>query len=316
MVEAVAAGGGPAGGEPAGLALYRRVAIVANPIAGRGRGEAIGAAIERGLRERGARAHLHLTRGRGDGTAHVRGLETRPDAIVCVGGDGTLREVLEGLPDPALPVVPVPLGTANVMARELGLPRDAQAALATLAAGREQALDVARVDGRLSMLVTGVGLDAEIVRSLEARRRGPITRAHYLAATLRVLPGYRPPRLRVAVDDRALEGTFGLVLASNAPSYAGLLRLAEDARIDDGRFEVYAVRDARPAALVGALARGTLVGLASCEVHRVRRLRVESDEPVPYQVDGDLAGETPVAFAVEDQQYRLIVPRTTPEPGP
>src|SRR5262249_58158013 len=110
-------------------ARYSNALIIANPIAGRGLGSAIGLMIAEGLTPRGVATDLFLTQARGDGAARVRRLGNAVDLIIAVGGDGTLREVLEGLPDPRLPVGLVPVGTGNLMSRALALPRDPRAAL-------------------------------------------------------------------------------------------------------------------------------------------------------------------------------------------
>lgn len=255
-------------------------------------------------------AELYLTGARGDGRARVRGLEAGVDLVVAVGGDGTLREVLDGLPDPEVPVGLVPLGTANVISRDLGLPRDVERALDVMAAGRVTRIDVARVNGHLCCLATGVGLDGMVVREVERRRRGPITRGSYLVALLRVLRRYRPPRLAVEIDGVHDREAYGLVVISNIVHYAGVLRLARDRRLDDGRFEVYLFRDASRRALAAAALRGVVGQLpgGACGLRRARRVRITSDTPVPYHVDGDYGGETPVAFVVCDRQYRMLTP--------
>ncbi|HVS19257.1 MAG TPA: diacylglycerol kinase family protein, partial [Planctomycetota bacterium] len=225
-------------------------------------------------------------------------------------GDGTLREVLDGLVDPDVPVAVLPGGTANVLALDLGLPRDVDGLLELIERGRPQPIDVADVDGQLSFLVTGVGFDGRVARELEARRRGPITKFSYLPAMAAALRGYRAPRLAVTLDGESLAETFGLVLVSNIVHYAGFLRLG-GGRIDDGRWQVYLFRDASPLGLVRAGLRGSLASLPggpSCTMRSARRVRVESAEPVAVQVDGDARGTTPIELAVRDRPHTLLVP--------
>lgn len=295
---------------PPGAWPYRRALVVANPVSGRGQGAKAAAELAAGLQRAGVPTELLLTGCRGEAFTRLRCLEPGTDLVVSVGGDGTLREVFEGLVDPEIPVLPVPFGTANVLAVELRLPRDVHHALEILARRRLARIDVARVNDHLSFLVTGIGLDGAAVREVERRRRGPISRWSYVRALAAIAGRYRPPRLRVKVDGKALEGEYGLVLVSNVASYAGLLHLAEDARIDDGSFEAYLFPTGRWSELLGALARGFLARLPSGKVrmHRVRQVEVESEVPVPYQVDGDVGGETPVEIRVSPNQYRLVVP--------
>ena len=146
----------------------------------------MGRAVADGLERRGLPAALHLSTARGDAVARAQSLPSDVDLVVAVGGDGTLREILEGLPHPDLPVGLVPVGTGNVMSKELGLPHQVEPALDVLLAGKVAPLAVRRVNGRLCCFVTGVGLDAMTVREVERRRGGPITRWSYVAALLRV----------------------------------------------------------------------------------------------------------------------------------
>lgn len=290
---------------------FRRALVVANPIAGRGRSRAAAEELGRGLARLGIAAELHFTSGRGDARLFLRGRPEGFDLVVVVGGDGTVSEVLDGLVDRSVPVAILPLGTGNVMSLDLGLPRDVDRALEVIAAGRTSALDVARVNQRhLSFLVTGVGFDAVVVRELERRRRGPITKLDWMSAGLQALRAGAEPRLEVEVDGEKLAGTFGLCLAANVVHYAGFRCLADDRRIDDGLFDVYLFASASRASLAGYALRGLVHHLpgGSCTLRRARRVRVTSEAPVPYHVDGDYKGETPVELEVCAEQYRLVIP--------
>lgn len=285
-----------------------RALVVANPIAGRGHGERVGRAVVDALERRGVAATLQLTRARAD--ARARLAADGVDVVIAVGGDGTLREVLEALSDRDVPVGVVPAGTANVLARDLGLSRDADDAVDVILRGTCARLDVARVDGRLCFLAASVGFDAMAVRELARRRRGPVSWWTWAGALARTFVRYRPPRLAVELDGAALPGRWGLVMVTNCVRYGAVLRLAADRRLDDGLFEVYLLRDASRLGLLAAAARGSVSGLPDgvCELRRARRVWVTSEAPVPYQVDGDWGGETPMELEVRGRRYRLLVP--------
>jgi diacylglycerol kinase (ATP) len=289
----------------------RRALLVVNPISGRGRGERLAGEMARGLEHRGVAAEVLLTRARGDAQRLLR--EAGPaDLVVAVGGDGTLGEVLQGLPSPATPVGILPCGTANVLAHALSLPDDPEGALEGILGGRIQSLDVGRIGERYSHLVVGVGFDARAVQEVEARRRGPITKGIYVGAVLRTLRRYRPVPLRVWIDGRELEHTAGMVWIANTPRYADFVRLARGTRLDDRRWEVYLFPTGRPSELLGAGIRGLVLRLPGGPItmRHARSVRVESSEPVPYQVDGDLAGTTPLEFELLPEPFRLVVPRS------
>jgi YegS/Rv2252/BmrU family lipid kinase len=292
-----------------GPADPRRVLVVANPIAGRGRGKGAARELTRALERRGAAVELRSSGGRGDARRIVS--ESGPfGLVVAVGGDGTLSEVLQGLREPRTPVGLFPCGTGNVLASVLGLPLDAERAAEAFLRGRLQELDVARVGTRLSHLVVGIGFDARAVQEVEARRRGPIRKGVYVGALLRAFLRHRPVPMRVWLDGRELPGTCGMVWFANTPKYAGVLRIARDTRLDDGVWEVYLFPTGSLLELLRAALRGLLASLPGgpIRMHRARALRVEASEPVPYQIDGDVGGVTPVEVTLLPERFRLLVP--------
>lgn len=292
-------------------ATKTRVLVIANPIAGSGRGERTGRELRAALERAGCEAELHLTSSRGDGRARAARIEPGLDWVVAVGGDGTLGEVISGLPRRDVGVAVLPMGTANVLGLDLGLPRDVESFVAMLVRGRTQRVDTALVNGRLaSFLVCGIGFDALVVRELEQRRRGPITKLAWAAAALRALSAWRDPHLEVEVDGCRVEGDYALVLVSNIVHYGGYDVLSKERALDDGLFEVYTFPARSRLGLLRHALRASFGRFPSRRValHRARRVTVRAPGRVPFQVDGDLAGETPFELVVGSQPVRLLVP--------
>lgn len=285
------------------------ILIVANPIAGSGRARAAAEQLTLALRAAGRTVELCFTSARGDGQATVA--RSPAGLFVAVGGDGTVREIFEGLGERVAPVAVLPMGTANVMGLDLGLSRDPAESARMILAGRTTALDVARTSaGQLSFLVTGIGIDAQVVRALERLRRGPITKRTWARAAASAVFSDPTPRLEVALDGRALPGEYCQVLFANVVHYGGFRALARDRVLDDGLWEAYLFpsRSKLGSLFYGlrALTRGFPGG--GVERVRARRLEVRSAAPVPVQVDGDLAGSTPLAIELERIQRRLVIP--------
>ncbi len=290
---------------------FSRALVIVNPIAGRGRAERAARELCAALEREGAAVELCATGRKGDARARAASVGPELERVVVVGGDGTVSEVLEGLRQHELPILIVPMGTANVMGLDLKLPRDAARALAVLHGDQRQKIDVARVNGAaLSFLVTGVGIDALVVRRLEELRRGPITHWSWVRAAASVFLHYREPRLSVELDGVPVEGRFGFVIFSNVIHYGGLRVLSADRRLDDGLFDAYLFRGCGRFGLLahGLRALGPGFPSSRCERHRARRIRVSSETPVPYQVDGDLGGLTPLEVEVLAQPFTLLVP--------
>jgi len=288
-----------------------RALVIANPISGRGRGERRARELAIALERAGYRVDLHLTTARGDGTARAARLEREVDLVVAVGGDGTLSEVLAGLPRRDVRVALFPMGTANVLSLDLKLPRDVESFVAMVRAGRTQAIDTALVNGQyITFLVCGIGFDALVVRELEKRRRGPITKIAWALAAVRALLAWRDPRLTVEIDGRAIAGEFALVLVSNIVHYGGYDVLGRDRVFDDGLFEIYTFPARSRLGLLRHAVRGMFGRFPSKTVIRSQgqRVIVRSPHPVPFQVDGDLRGETPFEFVAGSDPFRLLVP--------
>lgn len=295
---------------------FARALVVVNPISGQGRGPSMGRELAEGLSRRGVPAEVLETRAAGEATEVVRDLDPEIDLIVSVGGDGTLREVLSGLAERAdagkdVRVGVLPMGTGNALGVDLRLPRDVDRTLEVLCGGHSVEMDVAEVNGTLSFLVTGVGPDAAVVKDVSDHRvAGHLSKWSYLPASLRTLLHYRPQPLEVELDGEPVEGPVYQVLASNLVHYGGVAKLSPGRVLDDGLFEVFLFKRATPWALLAYLLRlvlGRLPG-GSAEMRLARRVRVTSARPVPFHVDGDPMGETPVELEVTGLRFHLLVP--------
>ena len=306
-----------------------RVFIFANPIAGRGEGSGIARRLHSRLGAAGYDVHVVLERPDAFDVARLGGPEPVVAAIV-IGGDGTLRAVAHRLfldrdegggadaPVDPPPLLVVPLGTANLMGRHLGL-RWHPAALAdqvarALARGRVVRIDTGRVNGRLFLLMAGVGFDAHVVHELDRMRRGPIQFASYIAPTMLALGAYAFAPLTATVDGRPVFGPAPAVaFVGNLPEYGTGFPILPHARADDGVLDVCVM----PCRSRGDLIRLFLKAAAGEHLRaegvvyvKGRHVRIDSPEgtSVPVQVDGDPAGHTPAEIDLLPIRLPFIVP--------
>ncbi len=299
--------------------MRSRVQLIANPVSGSGKGGRLARAVLRRLQERGCSVELRETRRPGDArrfAAEAAGFA----AVACVGGDGTVNEVVNGLPPgDAPPLAMAPCGTANVLAKELGLPRNAEGIARVIADGREVRWDlgVDRVGGRRFLLFGSAGYDAHVVHAFHAARRGPIRMWEYVVWGLQSILGYRVPCLRVELDGVLLAPGAAWVQVSNVSSYGGPLVFTPRAKADDGLFEVRVLHARRRRDVLRMFwdaILGYFLGiertLRDVTFHRARRVRMESADgsPVPVQVDGDPGGHLPVEFEVVPGGIRVLAP--------
>ena len=166
-----------------------RLTVIFNPTAGARRGRRLEATL-RILRDEGCALDLRQTKAAGDAARLARAIDpTATDLVVAAGGDGTINEVINGLVEgggasapPALAIVP--LGTANVLAAEIGLGTSPRAIADAVLKGRTVSLSLGEANGRLFALMVGVGFDAQVVRHVDLALKRRIGKAAYLWETL------------------------------------------------------------------------------------------------------------------------------------
>ena len=233
-----------------------------------------------------------------------------------MGGDGTLNDVVNALPHPApAPLTQLAVGTANMLARELGLPRDVDGISRVVERGRIQEIDLGRAESsegaRRFLMNASVGFDSMVVAAITRERRGALGFRGYVAPTLRCLARYQEPKLAVRLDGGAAGGA-GFVIASNLSNYGGLMQIVPDARCDSGHLVVAVCGRARrrdlPRFLVAGLAR-RFHRLAGVDVHHARHVEITArGEPVAFQADGDWRGATPVTLELQPRALRVLAP--------
>jgi YegS/Rv2252/BmrU family lipid kinase len=228
--------------------------------------------------------------------------------VVAAGGDGTINEVVNGLAgsDVALGVLPV--GTMNVFAAELGLPKRLREAWRVILEGKTREVDLARANRQYFVQLAGVGLDAQVVKETTwdmKRKLGPLS---YLLSAAQVA-ARKPPKLLVHDGTRTEEGSF--VLIGNGRFYGGRLEFFREARIDDGLLDVLVFKRMSHldiARYMGNVLVGRHTTLPDVVYFQARKVRVESEEEVPVEVDGELATVLPVTFRIVSSKLKVLVP--------
>ncbi len=292
-----------------------RIHVVANPTAGRGRARTLAHDVVAALRGSGAAAEVHLTTGPGDAKAYVTALpQGAVDRIVSIGGDGTLHEIVNARPAALrVPIALVPLGTANLVARDAGIALKADAATyARIAlADRLWTVDLLETDRGLSLANVGVGLDAAVVRAVASARGGGVGGyTKWLSPIAKTFLDYVPPAIEVSVDGGPVV-RGGAAIVQNTRNYGGLFTLASDARMDDGRLEVTVLRRAKRRDFFRMLVRAYASNLdrdAGVTILRGTSVEIRASTPVATQSDGDPFGETPIHVRVAPRALTLIRP--------
>jgi diacylglycerol kinase (ATP) len=293
----------------------RRLMIIFNPTSGWRRRRRFEAVVDR-LRARGCRARVYETTAPGDAERLAATADpARYDLLVVAGGDGTVNEAINGLADRRLPLALLPLGTANVLAAELGLGGGPDAIARAIADGVARPVALGVANGRRFILMAGAGFDALVVATLNLGIKRWLGKAAYGLAILRQLLVYGFPSYRVTLDGVPHEAAS--VLVANARFYGGRFVVAPAADLERPTFEVGLFERSGRAAAIGyalALFLGFLPRLKSYRVVAAGRIEIEGPAGEPVQADGDIIARLPVRIELLPAALELIFPPGRDQP--
>ncbi|MEX2526108.1 MAG: diacylglycerol kinase family protein [Gemmatimonadota bacterium] len=312
------------------------IPIVANPASGGGKGRKIVGALEEALRARGYPFRTYLTRGPGQaGGLALEAVASGAEALLVVGGDGTVHEVANGLvgsqasdgPPGAQrlpPMALVPVGTGNDFHRMVGSAKGAAAAVDLLARGRAVPFEVGRAHwpggSRYFVNLAGVGVDVEVLKRRAAFSHLPGL-SQYLAALLSAVTRFRPAAFRMEVghDGEVMEHATLLTAVTVGPSVGGGFLLSPDARPDDGLLDFFSAEDLslpRLARYIPKVIRGTHASVEGIHMRQVTRVRISSadDTPFYFELDGELMPHAVPWLEIQVQPAALpvLVPEGRP----
>lgn len=295
----------------------RKPFAVINTSAGRGTAGEARAALESRFAEIGENfSFVELSRGESIENTVRKALENGFDLIVAVGGDGTVSAAMAAVAGRSVPLAIVPLGTTNLIARELGIPLDIEGAATIAAKGTvARSIDGMAIGERFYFLQIGVGLSALVIDGTTAELKSKIGILAYVGALARRLFSLRSHWLEVSIDGethkvRSIEAT----VANNGLLARMLLRNAPDIRMDDGRIDV-CILGARTIldyprilwdAMIGHRGSPRVSFLAARQSVSIR-----SSKPLKVQADGDLIGTTPIEIKVIPRAVLVITPEVT-----
>jgi len=287
------------------------VAILRNPTSGSGAGRIQILRLIHELRRQHLRPRLFSKR-EGLRTWMSSNPQSRDlRAIVAAGGDGTVAEILNHYPD--VPLAILPLGTENLLARYLKIPRCGAFVSRMIIASQLQQVDIGEINGRRFALMASVGFDAAVVHRTDGMRRGTISKLTYLLPILHLLRKYTYPEFRVYIDDDDVPLVARQAMLVNIPRYALGIQFARSAAIDDAQLDLRLFQHRTPFQMICDFYKvlaGTHEHSGNITCRTARRVRIEADSPVPVQVDGDPAGTTPVEVTIHAQACRVLVPPT------
>lgn len=291
--------------------------VIYNPTAGRRRVRRLWAVLDV-LVAHGVRLEVVETMHAGHAQSLAReGADAGKSLVVAAGGDGTIAEVAAGLQGAGTDLGIIPLGTANVLAHELGLPADAISLASILTSGRTiplwPGIMQSALGTRLFVQMLGIGFDAHVVHHISRPVKRVLGRGAYVVQTLRELPRYRFGPIHLNVDGVGMSA--GSVIIAKGRLYGGPYLLAPDATTSAPGFSVMLFEHAGigSALLAGAALPLNMLGrVPGLTHHRASEIELLDETGLPAQADGDPAGMGPLRVTDADSALRVLVGRFQP----
>ncbi len=303
--------------EKPSLQPAKRAWAIVNPVSGQHDVDETAAELRRVLEDHASDVEVRVTTEGGDAYRWAAdAADQGVDLLVVVGGDGTVASVLDGARRGAepVPVAIVPMGTANGVARAVGIPATGLGVLPSLLEGRVVPIDLFEVEasGRAFVLFLGAGFDAEINADTARESKSRFGPLAYLAAAARRLRGSSSRRIDFELElDGRSERTRGhsVSVVNAAPVHVVGVAVGPDASSTDGQLDVTVLRRTGP---IGVLL--DTIDLLTGRAHRTnamraRRVTIRATPSLKVHADGDLIGTTPVTVTTVPQGARLLVPQ-------
>lgn len=286
--------------------------LIVNPASGRGRGRRSFPLIAKQLEALRVDFRAVFSEGPGHAVELARGAANDgSSAVVACGGDGTFHEVLNGVGLRSLPIGIVPCGSGDDLAVNLGIPTDIEAACRNLAAGNARPVDVVECGGSLYACVGGAGFDSIVNRRANQRVRMLRGTAIYIYAVIETLLTFEPIEMSVIGEGIEFAGRVMFVVAANATSYGGGMKIAPAALLDDGLLDIVIIGQMSKLELLGVFPRvfkGGHINHPSVRHHRSPWVTISSPRRLEFFGDGEYMTDLPVTLTVRPGIARIITP--------
>ncbi|WP_025702391.1 diacylglycerol kinase [Paenibacillus forsythiae] len=287
--------------------------LIYNPTSGREEMRRRLADILDRLDQGGIEATCHATTGEGDATeAAADAVDRGYDLIIAAGGDGTLNEVVNGMAEkPNLPPLGVlPLGTTNDFARAMGIPKNWEDSCDLIIKQQSRLIDLGKANDRYFINIAGGGTLTELTYEVPSKLKTMMGQLAYYLKGIEKMASLSPTELMIRASGQELiHDEFMLFLIANTNSVGGFEKLAPDARIDDGLFDVIALKKCNLAELIRLVSlalRGEHLQDKKVVYFRTNEMEVNSPGHVQLNLDGELGGTLPGHFRILPRHLRIF----------
>ncbi len=265
------------------------------------------------LEKGGLETSCHATVGAGDATlAAADAVQRGFDVIIAAGGDGTIYEVINGMAEKRVrpPLGILPLGTTNDFARALGIPRHWEYACDLIVEQNTKLIDVGKVNQRYFINIAGGGSMTELTYEVPSKLKTMLGQLAYYMKGLEKLPRLRPIELLIQSEQVTIHEEVMMFLVANSTSVAGFEKLAPNAQLDDGLFDVFVLKKCNLAdfiRIVSLALRGEHLTETRLVHFQTKYVKVTSPDYVQMNLDGEFGGTLPCECTVLEKHIPIIV---------
>lgn len=291
-----------------------KVMIIINPSSGREKAGKILPKAEKALGDIYDEVSVRQTEGEGDATDFAKeACEERFDAVISMGGDGTVNEIVNGLGEqqhrPIFGIIP--LGTVNDFARSLGIPLNPNTAIEILKDMHIKESDIGKINDRYFMNVLAVGAIAEATYNVSVDQKTRLGSFAYFIEGAKAMIKKNPFPLTVEHDQGSWMGEAHLLIATMTNSVGGFEQLAPEAEVNDGKLHTFIIKDlSLPfiVKIIPSLMKGEIKGHDEIEYIQTSKLNLSTTDELAVNIDGDEGLPLPFQSNVLHKHLRLFVP--------
>jgi diacylglycerol kinase family enzyme len=291
---------------------FKNLLFVLNPISGDIAKEEAQELIENFCRDHHFRHQFYYTTGDGDAEAlELLVTKNQPDAVVAVGGDGTVSLVAKILNHEGPPLAIIPLGSGNGLSKDLGIPQDITEAIMLLTDSRIRAIDSLEIDGHNVFHLADLGFNARIVKLFcEGDSRGPGT---YARIAFQEYLKYEPFHYKIVTDQETFEGPAFMLTIANANAFGSNAAINPDGVVDDGFFEICLLEPFPKTAAIGILINlytDTIQKSVYSRILKCRRATIYKEKGDVIQIDGEpVELDNELQVHLHKRSLQVLVPK-------
>jgi diacylglycerol kinase (ATP) len=269
-----------------------KVLFIINKFSGSGAGPELERMIISACKNRNREVVIEYTKAKGHAIdlAHQAVLQEQFRIVVAVGGDGTVNEVANGLLNSDVPMGILPKGSGNGLARHFGIPMNVLRSLDSLFNSQVIAMDTFRLNGKLSLNVSGIGFDGHVANLFGASGRRGLR--GYTKVTLNEFVSFKEFKARITSGDQRYKRKTFIIAIANSSQYGNNARIAPAASVCDGILHICFLKKVPAYRLdfIYSFFAGKIENTTFCEIVETQKMTIEIDKPVAFHIDGEPSG--------------------------